>query len=221
MLMQVDALPSHGSIFAIPLPNGRFGAGRLLLDVNRQCIRPALLPPDSPLGFFNGALLVEVYREVADEQRVVGGDVLIPGVFVDPSALRSGEWPVTGYHAVDPTKLEFPESLLPVGAHAQFRRGEIALELRLRPREADAINVRPTAYSARHLLNICLSLLGLEAEVEPEYRGLTLGDSDLRFSPHRAYVYRRLKADVHESYFALALRHGWDPRRLYAPVAEP
>jgi hypothetical protein len=70
-----------GDIFSIQLPNQKYIFGRILLDVKKQCVKPKLIDPNSPLSSYDGCLLVEIYKELSDNPNFLGQEKLIPGFF--------------------------------------------------------------------------------------------------------------------------------------------
>jgi Immunity protein 26/Double zinc ribbon len=212
-----------GDLFAIKISEGEYVNGRVLLDVKRQCIKPRLVKPDSALGFFNGAILVETYRETFAEPTARLSEVLIPGTFVDTYALESGKWQVLGNVGVEPTRVEFPEALVGSGYRSQFLRGEVSLPLSLSGEDRDEINVLGTINPSGMLGDTCLYYLGRKDEITKRWvngvETASLAHSDLRFSKYRSEVYRLLGEDEGQSYFEMAMRHGYDIRRFYPNAA--
>jgi hypothetical protein len=208
-----------GDVFSFELPEGGHLSGRIMLDVNRQCIRPKRVKADSTLGFFNRALLVEVYRQNTASPGKERAETLIPGVFVDQRALERGRWEIVGHENVDPTKVEFPEALVTEGPRPQFIWGELALALNITYQDVMRIEVY-SAIKPSVLLNEIAAyyLRRATSPNEPELPPgniISLASSDLRFSAHRDYVYQSLKRDLHQSYFEAALQAGYDLRRFY------
>src|ERR1700743_3306961 len=101
----------NGSIFAVPLPDGTFIHGRVMLDIHNT-VKRRLLPHDSPLlGVFSDAYLVEMYSKPTLTSEYVQSPVLIPGAFVDPTGVDK-KWKIVGKQSVNPQQAEFPESLI-------------------------------------------------------------------------------------------------------------
>lgn len=208
-----------GDLFALPLPTGEFLCGRVVLDVKRQCVRPRRLKAGSMLAFFDGAILVEVYRETTRTPTARRSELLVPGEFIDARSIVSGAWRVVGHEPVDPTRVEFPEGLKLIGMDPHLVRGEVALRLDMPAEEMQQLDIYPTITGSGLIGDICLYYLG-RAQESPnrETRApsdLTLDHSDLRFSEHRERIYRLAGADPRESYFEFSLRHGHDIRRFY------
>ncbi|MFN6471993.1 MAG: Imm26 family immunity protein [Nostoc sp. SerVER01] len=208
-----------GDIFAFKLPTNEYMSGRIMLDVKQQCIRPKLLKPDSPLNFFNGSLLVEVYKLTSSEPTLHRSEVLIPGVFVSSNSLESGEWSIIGHEDVSPTEVEFPEAMVAHGLRAQFVKGEIALDIDLKEEDLERLNVYRTKKPSALLGEISLYYLGRADEINnPRLRDIelrSLKDSDLRFTEYRSDIYLLLGKDENQSYYEMSNRLGYDIRRFY------
>jgi RNA polymerase subunit RPABC4/transcription elongation factor Spt4 len=96
--------------------------------------------------------------------------------------------------------------------------GEVELPLAISVPELREINVPPGVTPLDTLPAICLYRLGRKSEIDPMYQVpemFDLGRSDLRFSPHAGRIRGLLGARVSDSYFATAMRYGYDPRRFY------
>jgi Immunity protein 26 len=209
-----------GDIFSLQLPTGEYMNGRVILDVKQQCIRPKLLESGSPLGFHNGHVLTEIYKQTFSEQSAVRSDILIPGIWTDSGSLKDGHWKIVGHEAVDPTQIEFPEAFVGYGARTiLFLRGELKLPIDMTNEENDQLHIRDTARASGLLGEICLYSLGREDEInDPDLVDVelrSLKHSDLRFNEFRSEAYRRLGEDEDIPYFEMSLKHGYDIRRFY------
>ncbi len=208
-----------GDLFAVALPRGQFLTGRILLDVARQCVKPRLLPEGSPLGFFNGCVLVELYRDVGPEPLTRPTRRLVNGAFFGPQSLDSGRWRIVGHVAVEPREVEFPAGLVVSGIKVLLRWGELTLKTNLTGNDFDRIPVRQTILPSAAVAEIALHLLGRDAEVEnpsfskPELRGLE--DDDARFSPMCERIFGSVGLTGAESYYDLAKGQGLDLARFY------
>ncbi len=196
--------------------------GRIMLDINRQCVRTRLLEAGSPLASFPKALLIEVYRPAFSTSDVtkedVSADVLIPGMFVSIGCFENGIWHVIGHREVDPTAVEFPETLINKGAKAYFVRGEIELLVDLRFTKIREINAYKTEIPCGILGEVALYQLGRADEIDkPEaaVRLRDLGRSDLRFSAYRNWIYERLGEEKDQTYDQMSKRMDHDLNRFY------
>lgn len=205
-----------GDIFAFPLTNDQYMFGRIMLDIEKQCVKPKLIDSESPLLAYSKSLLIEVYREVRDSKNFPGGEILIPGFFLDPEPIKLGEWEIVGYQKIDPIRIDFPEILAPCDIFWALERGEIR---ELLPEDLDENEdwiVREFIVSPYALPDICLNLLGMDRFIQPTDRNsIKIEKLDLRFSPHRTQIYQMLEEDENQSYYEMSSKSGFDVTRFY------
>ena len=208
-----------GDIFTFKLSTNEYICGRIMLDIKKQCVRPKLLQPNSPLNFFNGSLLLEIYKSTATQPVIDNSEILIPGIFLDSDSLKYGIWSIIGHQDVNPEEVEFPEALIAHGLHAQFLRGEVALNLNLKEEEIEKINVYQTKKPSHILGEICLYHLGRIDEINNSWvhsiEVFNLKSSDLRFTQHRSEIYHLLGEKENQSYFEMSSRLGYNIQRFY------
>jgi hypothetical protein len=227
------AKPAHGTIFAVPLPDGTYVCGRVMLDIE-ACLRRRLFPNDSPLPFYRDGHLVEMYSATSTTPVYVPSPVSIPGAFVEKKEIGKA-WPVVGEARVDPRTVEFPETLIgfqhPHGG-AAFECGEIHLPVPMVQRPvvfegrrdlayfSPSVNEGVRSFGTRHNAFYwhltCLWAMGRHAEVPAEVKCAGLVDYDLRFSPLRAPIYNDLPFRMEQSYFEKQATLGLGFERLYA-----
>ncbi len=207
---------ANGTLFGVPLPDGTFLCGRVMLDVY-GCLKRRLFPHDSPLPGLGKAYLVEMYSAILQKAEYVASEVLIPGGFVESDEVGDS-WPIIGSRPVDPHDVSFPEALIgfmnPIGEVA-FRCGEIQIPLPLSHHDLDRIGVSSTRHSAFLWPYTCLRVMGRGDEVPKGYEGATLVGSDLRYSPFREEVYEKLPFPMDQPYFAKQSQLGLQFERLY------
>src|SRR4051812_8702206 len=175
----------HGAIFAVPLPDGTYIFGRVLLDVY-ETLKKRLFPADSPISSLGKTLLIEMYSSIQKTPDYVPSPPLVPGAFVDPREVGKG-WPIVAENAVDPRTVEFPESLIAYrhpNGDAAFDVGEIRIMLPLLEKDVKQIGVLSTRHSAFLWGFTCLRVMGRGNEVPADYKSATLEDADLRISPY-------------------------------------
>ncbi len=208
---------SHGTIFAVPLPDGMYIFGRVMLDI-RAMLKRRLFPHDSPLPLFSDGYVVEMYSLVAVKPVYVPSPVLIPGACVQSKEVGA-KWPVVGWERVDPRTVEFPESLTGwahPGGEAAFECGEIGYPVPFTRNDVfKRIGVLNSRLSSLYWGYTCLWALGRRDEIPSEWTGITLAHSDLRFSPHREEVYRHLPFPMGMSYFEKQAQMGFHLERFY------
>ena len=206
----------HGTIFAVPLPDGTYISGRVVLDIYGT-LKRRLFPIDSPLPGLGRAYLVEMYSAITSKPEYVPSPVLIPGAFVESKELGNA-WPIVGQQPIDPRKVEFPEALIGrvhSTGQAAFRCGEMEVLLPFSRGDLREVAVFHTRHSAFYWSYMCLWALGRRSEIPNEWTGITFMGSDIRISPHRARVYEHLPFQMEQSYFEKQAQMGLHLERLY------
>jgi hypothetical protein len=208
--------PLHGTVFAVPLPDGTYICGRVMLDIYGT-LKRRLFPQDSPLPGLGQAYLIEMYSGIEHTPRYVPSPVLIPGAFVESKEVGKS-WPIVGHEPINAKSVEFPESLIGF-PHSRgqmaFQCGEIRFPLPIPLTEQQRIDVSGTRHSAFLWPFTCLHVMGRVSDVPAEYKMATLEGSDLRISRHRAEIYRHLPFHMEQSYFEKQAMFGLDFERLY------
>jgi hypothetical protein len=199
-----------GDVFRLQLSDDQAVSGRVMLDIYRQCVQPRRIDSQSPLAFFNKALLVEIYRQDTPFPVRDGAKLLIPGCFVSSAPVASGEWPVIGHEDIDPATVEFPAGLGTEGPEPHFYRGEVILPISLDFHEVMRMNVFPTKLASSEMPKLCENYLSGKVSAMPN-----LANTDLRFSTYRDGVYRALGEDPTQPYSSFLARYGFDLGRFY------
>lgn len=230
-----------GDIVAIPISikKDEFAFARVLLDINKQCIEPKLLPENSPLKWHKDRILFEVYSKTSfDIDDYDTSKILIPGIFTVPGDIMMGTWKIVGYEKVNPEQVEFPENFSSAGMMtARFIRGEIVLHIPLEYEEQEKLAAHPTNHASVGFSWLILYYLNRKSEIfqlakheliyymiwKEEYTeenmisARDLSSNDLRFSPNRTKVYELIKENKNLSYYELAKKNGFDLGRFYKP----
>jgi hypothetical protein len=208
-----------GDIFTFRLTDDEYLTGRIVLDIQRQCARPRLIKPGSPLASHNPSLLVEIYRSTSRAPTASRAEVLIPCIFVGTESLKSGDWSIVGREDIDPTRVEFPENLIGRGVRSAFVKGEIRAPIELELSDLRRISSYPSVWPSRVLKQICLYKLGRKEEIDKtRFRNLEVFNPqryDLRFSEYRSEFYRMIGELEDQSYYEMSLRFGRDLKRFY------
>ena len=210
-----------GDIFTFQLPNEKYGFGRILLDVSRQCIEPNLIDKSSPLDFFAGCILIELYKQISNQSLLTSSEILIPGIYFEDDILDS-RWTIIGHEKIDPLKIDFPEYLSKRGVRDCFTKGEVRLffskkALRYPNRTiVERIGIRPSFGSPGGLPYICLYYSNLKHLITPmNPEAYNRDNRDLRLSPHRSKIYKMLEEDENQSYYEISSKLGLDVTRFY------
>lgn len=137
-----------GDLFAIPLLDGNYATGRILLYPKKQKFKkiieetkkeieggekdfPEAFMYGTEMPYHGGGILVEVYKEVFNEPTAKQSEVLIKGIEVSSYSIEREEWPIIGNIPVKPTEVEFPEFIVVIPPKRQwyFCRGEVWIPL--------------------------------------------------------------------------------------------
>lgn len=208
---------AHGTIFAVPLPDGTFLSGRVMLDIY-ACLKRRLLPADSPLPGLGKAYLIEMYSAISGRAEYTPSDILIRGAFLESDDVGD-TWPIIGHKPVDPHEVEFPESIIG-HMHAlggcDFQCGEISIPLPLDHATTDKVGEFKCRHSAFLWPFTCLRVLGRESEVPQDYKMASLDGADLRRSKHRGTIYEYLPFRMDTCYFEKQKAMGLNFERFYA-----
>jgi hypothetical protein len=210
--------PQPGDRFTFQILPGEYLSGRVLLDVESQCVAPRRLSADAPMSYFGEAVLVEIYGASMAAPGVDASNLLLPSLFLTIAGFSGGRWKVIDNQAVDPAKVDFPATTLYVQARPHLTWGELSLPIEMSGEEYERLTQRPIVHTSTLDL-LCLVALGRETEVNPK-RGprpdlLRLGHHDLRFAPAGAEVFARAGLGDRGTYYDEALRRGFDTRRFY------
>lgn len=207
---------ANGSLFAVPLPDGTFVSGRVMLDIY-GCLKRRLLPGDSPLAGAGKAHLVEMYSAITRDAAYEPSPIMIPGAIVSSDEMGT-KWPIIGRIEVDPQTVEFPEAVLGrmhPGGECAFYCGEMRVLLPLPLKTAEMISEFARTHSSMLWPFTCLRMLGREGEIPGDYKMATLSGGDLRYSQYRNMIYEHLPFPVSLPHFEKQKAMGLHLERLY------
>lgn len=217
-----DLYCQPGDLFSFPLNNKEFAYGRVVLDVYNQGIKKKLIDKNSALYFTDNIILVEIYKQISDKKEKVPDHLqtLIPGIFTGNGFLKAKLWPIIGNDPIDPTKVDFPESLSHNGyAKSIFTKGELLIESDIPYEKTEEINIYPTTVATILISEIVLYMLGRKSEInnpiDPNIESRDPAKYDIRFSPYKEWVHAQVKEDMHQSYYETAKAKGFDLKRFY------
>ncbi len=214
--------PKPGDLFSVQIAPNEFAFGRVMLNIQDQCVKAGLIRPDNPLSRWpEGVALVEIYAETSAGALPDFTGTVIPGVFIPFGFLVDGLFATVGFTQVDPHELEFPEALsIKTISEAQLIKGELKIPMAgMGLEEVEAIDVTPATIPTVFLAEYILYAMGRKDDihnpvlVDKELRNLNR--YDLRFSDHRAEVFAAAGLDPDESYYELSKRMGFDLARFY------
>ena len=166
-----------GDVFTLPLPDGTFAFGRILLDLFRLSKAHVLSPSW-------GDLIIQIYRfttthgaHVPDELR---SKPTFPSQVIVHTSILHGQFPLVGHLAVEASDLDFPEFIQNVGARDRFFiKGGIRVQIQVPP-ELDQDLPCPTFGSGIPIHFLQQALQGTREWCRPHV--------DLRAHPFRAPI---------------------------------
>ncbi|WP_339743927.1 immunity 26/phosphotriesterase HocA family protein [uncultured Rubinisphaera sp.] len=207
----------HGDIFAVPLPDGTYLPGRIMLDIY-GCLKKRLFPEDSPLPGLGRAVAVEMYSKPITDLEFQKSEILIPGAYVDNDEFGNS-WPIIGNNPVDPKSVQFPETLIGyMHTHGEvaFECGEISIPISMDLSKQREIGVYKSPKSTFLWPMMCLTQMDRLDLIPEKYRHCCgLSSSDLRYSKYRDMIYKLLPIKKTDTYYEQQKQLGLDFDRLY------
>lgn len=218
-----------GDVFALKVDDSTYLAGRVLLNIEYDCLRSGIVDDSSLLkrcyNSVGPSFLIEMYKEILSEPRMPKNwECLYTGVNVSSRGAKEGHWIYIGNKNVDPMTIEFPEIIeMEIGKGYELTKGEISI-----PLNGDWGQIQEEKKVMHTLINsvgikyYCLYQLGLKSMITAVYPKLNVETKfskltgDLRYTPDlRARVYEEIGEDPNQSYYEMALKHGYDLARFF------
>ena len=208
-----------GDIFSVSVAENEFIFGRILFDVNKQYIKkfPKGEQFNNYLDWFGKCYLIETYIGVFPSLDKVDFDkIAVECDFVANSFFRD-DAAIVGHKEVNPKDVIFPEVLSTYNSQVYYSVGELNLPIDLSWEEYDKIKVCPCMGSGYWSIVETLSLSERKDLIDPD----DIGDfyrkaSDLRIQPElRKRLYEMIGENLNQTYYEMALKHGFDLARFY------
>jgi hypothetical protein len=213
-----------GNVFRVKLLNGLYVFGHIVFFVSRKNQKKYQeLNPESYLrGFFSNCLLVNIYSQISEKDILENDEIFFKGVFLSSTDLSTmGEETVTVVDniPVEVREVEFPETVEDDSRNLFIQKGELTLKLG-NIRESVKEKLRAFPCSFKSIISIADGVLffqGRNSEMQISYYdGWNHSPSDLKYNPElRNKIYAMLKEDPNQSYYNMALKHGFDLARFY------
>lgn len=211
-----------GDIFSIPVSDTEFIYGQVLFDVTSQYINNAhILPSDinkSYLGFFNESLLVRTFKGVCTSINAADFDnIAVDSTFVFRDFLSKHNGRIERNIEINPTLVSFPEVLSRDNMIIYLAVGELYIPIPISGKEYEEIGVYPSSgYGYYNVIMATLDYSGRSDLVGDHHMDNYFRGLDLRSTPElRAKIYNLAKESLNQSYYNMALKHGFDLSRLY------
>ena len=209
-----------GEMFSVKVSENEYIFGRILFDPNLQYLKK--VPKEkqfSYLDFFGRCFLVETYMGVFTSLSDVNFDkIAIKSSFISNRFFKEEKVEKLSNKPVNPIDVSFPEVLSIYNDVIYFTVGELRLQVPLSFEEFEKIKVRPS-YGSGYWDVIATIMTSKREDLVEDKRDIKdnyFFDSDLRSLPDiREKIYSLLGESSEQSYYELALKHGFDLTRLY------
>ena len=213
-----------GDIFRIKLLNGLYAFGHVIFYVPRKSKKWLDINPESYLvKWFSGCILIDIYSQISDKNTLENKDIFLKGVFLsstDLATMDEDTITIVDNFPVEIKKIEFPET---IGANREdgffLERGELKLRLgNISNSIREKLMNFPSSFKDIYsITDAVLFFQNRKSEMQRNYYdGWNHAPSDLKYNPElRTKVYKILGEDPNQSYYEMALKHGFDLVRLY------
>ena len=215
-----------GNVFRVKLLNGLYTFGHVVFYVPKKNPKWQLINQQSYLtGWFNNCVLVNIYSQISEKDVLTCKDIFFKGVFfssTDLSTLGEDNITIVDNIPVEIKTVEFPEN---IGANKDdgffLEKGELKLKLesnRITEDMQKELMQFPNSFKDIYsTADAVLFFQNRKSEMQRNYYdGWKHTPDDLKNnSKLREKVYTMLKEDPNQSYYDLALKHGFDLARLY------
>ena len=213
-----------GDVFAFSLSKGRFGFGRVLLNVFQLCKLGAMQIREST----DAELLVELRRIAKPDASISAEEFLAtPALHSEywfDKEIRTGVLPIVAYAPVSPDSIDFPESFLHSDESVFLCKGDIQAPITAPKGLAKRLGDQENWPDAHHTHTEIYSLTGITPTplpntswgvYQPHFEAMLRGKrewiqpgDDLRVHPDRAKVWKMAALDPARSYDDLAKERG-------------
>ncbi|WKX76185.1 hypothetical protein [Zobellia laminariae] len=209
----------EGDIFYVER-NGHYFFGKILLDVSERILK--IEPENLGFKFFSGCCLAAVYKGIYKSPELVSNEIIIPNTFIFKKYFYSKkykvDWTFYKHETIDYRDLDFPEGLQSVHHKGIcLSKGELELRTNLTAEQFDNEYkiVKGIKGSFNSLIDYACHYQKREDLMDVISKNY-LEWSDLRFAPEkRKEVYQQIGEDMNQSYYEMALKHGYDLGRFY------
>lgn len=207
-----------GDVFSIKVSENEYVFGRVLFDVVNQYMKKEPEVGANYITFFNKCFLIETFIGVAHSlEEIDTNKKAVISSFVSSDFFAEDECEIIGNEKIDITLVSFPEVLSSYNSNIYFSVGELSLPIPLTSEEYNEIKVHPSFGSGYWIVVATLDYSNRVDLIEDgDKHENYFRFSDLRSLPViRKKIYDLAKEDPNQSYYDMALKHGFDLARLY------
>jgi hypothetical protein len=211
----------EGDIFYVYV-NGKYIFGKILVDIKSRILKKE---PKHEYWFYGKCFLVEIYKGLYDEPKLITPEVIMPSSFVYRNCFngrteKDVDWVYYDHQVIDYKKLDFPETLeTGENGFLNFRKFDISIPTKTRYHDfwPDPFNQKynnAINLSYYTLVDDALHLQDRDDLLVVKNRKEFIKDLRLQIDD-RISFYKQIKENIKTSYYEMALKHGFDLGRFY------
>jgi hypothetical protein len=170
--------------------------------------------------WFSGFYLINVYRQISKNNILENSEIMYKGLFLHKSDINKSEFEILSHNKINVEEIEFPETIGNLEDGYFFQKGELIIPIRNYTKKFEKDLKNGPLGSFKDIYSIGDSVLyaqNRKNEMQREYYdGWKHTPSDLRYYQKlRNEIYKLIKEDPNQSYYNMALKYGYDLKRLY------
>jgi hypothetical protein len=209
-----------GDLFSIKVAENEYIFGRILFDPNEQYLKK--IPKEqqfSCLDFFGKCVLIETFTGVFSSSNEIDyNKIAVKSSFVSNKIFIREDVEILDNKKINPVDVSFPEIISSFNSNYYFSVGELKIPINITTKERDDIHVYPS-YGSGYWEMVATLVYSKREDLVEEKNHIHdnyFTSEDLRSKPDiRRKIYKMISEDPNQSYYEMALRHGFDLARLY------
>jgi hypothetical protein len=170
--------------------------------------------------FYNGFYIINVYNQISQEKILKTNEIIFKGIYAMGSDIKKSNYTIISCEKINVEEVEFPENLGANWEEGYFlEKGELKIPIKNWQKIKDELKNGPPAgfKDTSSLGDSVLYFQDRKNEMQRKYfDGWKFYPNDLRYYPElRDKIYKMINEDPKQSYYKMALKHGFDLRKLY------
>ena len=186
------------------------------MDIEKQCFKNGLVDTENTsLDEYLECYLIEGFDQIKNESKLDTYKVVLRGFLIDKESLDDDDIIVIDNKPVDPKKIEFPAYLF--NSYFKgifFEQGEVKIPINLSEDKFNEFAVRGGVSYNGAFEAALLPLIGkqelTDTPIDMKYRDIYYADNNIQDE-----IYSLIGEDKNQSYYDLALKHGFDTSRFF------
>ena len=210
-----------GDIFAIQFDESNYYFGKVLFDVKNQYftkVTEEVSFLSNYLSWFKESLLIETYKYISEKPDISNFEIAVKSEFIPAKKFKNETIQILNNATVDPKSVTFPETLSRFHKKGiLFTVGELGLTTNFNESFADEVKVFPSSGNIRQTQFATLDAAGRRDLMnQDDIMDNYFRWSDIRSIPEvRDNIYKSIGEDPNQTYYEMALKHGFDLARFY------